>query len=182
MSRIGFFAVTAIVRIGCASGILLLDRRLRDRPRQQRQDAVDAVAHFLRGDVGVLLEAEGDDDLRDAFGGVRAELIDAADRVDRFLDLVGDLAFHLLGRRARQPRGHGDGRNVHVRHPVDAELGEGEDADDDQRENQDRCKDRAANAERSKPLHGHLCPCDCGSARLTAATLASSDGCRRPAA
>ena len=39
-------------------GVLLLDRRLRDRARQQRQDAVDAVAHFLRGDVGVLLELE----------------------------------------------------------------------------------------------------------------------------
>ena len=39
-------------------GIALLDRRLRDRPRQQRQDAVDLVAHFLGGDVGVLLQLE----------------------------------------------------------------------------------------------------------------------------
>ena len=41
-------------------GIELLDRRLVDRLRQQRQHAVDAVAHLLRGDVGVLLEQERD--------------------------------------------------------------------------------------------------------------------------
>ena len=60
-------------------------------------DAVDLVAHFLRGDVGVLVEQEADDDLRDAFGRDRAQLVDAADGVDRFLDLVGDLGFDLLG-------------------------------------------------------------------------------------
>ncbi len=32
----------------------------------------------------------------------RAQLVDAADGVDRFLDLVGDLGFDLLGRRAGQ--------------------------------------------------------------------------------
>ena len=142
-----------MVRIGARVGILLLDRRLRDRARQKRQDAVDAVAHFLRGDVSVLLEAEGHDDLRDALGGVRVELIDAADRVDRFLDLVGDLALHLLGRRAGQTRGHGDGRKVHLRQSIDAELAEGKDADDDQREDQNRGKDRTTNTEFSKPLH-----------------------------
>ena len=134
-------------------GILLLDRRLRDRARQQRQDAIDAVAHFLRRDVGVLLEPERDDDLRDAFGGIRAELIDAADRVDRFLDLVGDLALDLLRRRAGQTRGHGHRREIHLRQPIDAELAEGEGADDDQREDQDRGEDRTTDAEFSKPLH-----------------------------
>ena len=44
-------------------GIELLDRRLLDRARQRRQDAVDAVAHFLRRDVAVLLEQERDDDV-----------------------------------------------------------------------------------------------------------------------
>ncbi len=33
-----------------------IDARLLNRLRQQRQDAVDLVAHFLRGDVGVLVE------------------------------------------------------------------------------------------------------------------------------
>ena len=134
-------------------GILLLDRRLRDRARQQRQDAVDAIAHFLRGDVGVLLEPERDDDLRDAFGGVRAELVDAADGVDGFLDLVGDLALDLLRRGAGQTRRDGHGREVHLRQAIDAELAEGERADDDQREDQDRGKDRTTDAELSEPLH-----------------------------
>ena len=152
-SRIGFFARHRDRENRRRVGILLLDRRLRDRARQQRQDAVDAVAHFLRGDVGVLLEPERDDDLRDALGRIRAELIDAADRVDGFLDLVGDFALDLLGRGARQSRGHGDGREVHLRQPIDAELAEGERADDDQREDEDRGKDRTADAEFSEPLH-----------------------------
>ena len=86
-------------------GILFLDRRLQDGARQLREDAVDTVAHFLRGDVGVLLEVERDDDLRDAFSGIRIELIDAADRVDRFLDLVGDT-------RSRACSGAAPGRRV----------------------------------------------------------------------
>ena len=134
--------------------VLLLDGRLRDGARQQRQDAVDAVAHLLRGHVGVLLEPERDDDLRDALGGVRAELVDAADGVDGFLDLVGDLALHLLGRGAGQARGHGDRREVHRRQAIDPELAEGERADDDQREDEDRREDRTADAELSEPLHG----------------------------
>ena len=134
-------------------GILLLDRRLRDRPRQERQDPVDAIADFLRGHVGVLLQKERDDDLRDAFGRIRAELIDAADGVDGFLDFVGDLALDLLGRRARQTRRDGDGREVHLRQPIDAELAERECADDGQREDEDRGKNRTANAELSEPLH-----------------------------
>ena len=95
--------------------IELLDRRLIDGARQQRQHAVDPIADFLRGDVGVLLEQERDDHHRDAFRRRRAELVDAADRVDRFLDLVGDLGLDLLRRRARQPRRHDDGGEVDLR-------------------------------------------------------------------
>ena len=47
-------------------GIELLDRRLLDGARQLRQDAVHAIAHFLRRDVDVLLEQERNDDGRDA--------------------------------------------------------------------------------------------------------------------
>ena len=53
--------------------IELLDRRLDHRARQQRNDPVDLVAHFLRRDVRILLEHERDDDLRDAFGRVRGQ-------------------------------------------------------------------------------------------------------------
>ena len=50
-----------------------------------------------------------------------------------------------------------DGRDVDVREPIDAELAEREEADDGQREDQHRREDRAADAERGKPLHdGYL--------------------------
>ena len=63
-------------------GVHLLDARLLDGLGQQRQHAVHLVAHFLRRGVGVLVEQEGDDDLRDAFRRDRAEVVDAADGVD----------------------------------------------------------------------------------------------------
>ena len=115
MSRIGLSADTASVMHRRGVGIELLDRRLLDVLRQQRQHAVDAVAHFLRRDVAVLLEQERDDDRRDAFRRGRAQLVDAADGVDGFLDLVGDLGFDFLGRRAGQPRRHHDGGEVDLR-------------------------------------------------------------------
>ena len=121
--------------------------------RQQRQHAVDLVAHFLRGDVGVLVEQEADHDLRDAFRRRRAQLVDAADGVDGFFDLVGDLGLDLLRRGAGLHRRDDDGREVDLRKPIDAEPREREHADDGQRQDQHRREDRTADAERSKPLH-----------------------------
>src|SRR5947208_2679128 len=54
-----------------------IDARLLDRLRQLRQHAVDLVAHFLRRDVGVLVEQERDHHLRDAFRRHRPQLVDA---------------------------------------------------------------------------------------------------------
>ena len=134
-------------------GIELLDHRLIDRARQQGEHAVHAVAHFLRGDVAVLLEQERDDDLRDALGRVRAQLVDPADRIDGFLDLVADLGLDLLRRCARQPGRDDDGGEVDLREAVEAKLGEGEGADDGQRERDDRREHRTTNGNRSEPLH-----------------------------
>ena len=85
-------------------------------------DGVDVVAHLLRGDVDVLLEAEGDEDLRDALGRDRAQLVDAADGVDRLLDLVGDLGLDLLGRGAVEPRGDHDDGEVDLGEPSSPSL------------------------------------------------------------
>src|SRR6185369_66913 len=137
----------------CRIWVLLLDRRLRDRARQQWQDAVDAIANFLRGDVGVLFEPELDDDLRDAFRRIRAELIDAADGVDGLFDLVGDFALDLFRRRARQSRRDCDGREVHLRQSIDSQLAERERANNSQREDENGRKNRTTNAELSEPLH-----------------------------
>ena len=128
-------------------GIELLDRRLLDRPRQQRQHAVHSIANFLRGDVAVLLEQERDDDLRDAFRRIRAELVDAADRVDGFLDLVGDLRLDLFRRGSGEPRRDDDGGKVDLREPVQPEAGKRECADDGQRERDDGRKDRTTNGD-----------------------------------
>ena len=129
--------------------IELLDRRLLDVLRQERQDAVDAVAHFLRGDVAVLLEQEGDDHGRHAFGGRRAQFVDAADGVDGFLDLVRDLGLDFLWRRAWQARRHDDGGEIDLGKAIEAEPGERERADDRQRENQHAGEDW--------PLDGDRC-------------------------
>ena len=115
---------------------------------QERQDAVDAVAHFLRGDVAVLFEQERDDHGRDPFGRGRAQLVDAADRVDRFLDLVRDLGLDFLRRRAGQARRDDDGGEVDLRKAIEAEPGERERADDRQREDQDAGEDGALDGDR----------------------------------
>jgi hypothetical protein len=100
-------------------GVELLDARLIDVLRQVGQDRVDLVAHVLRGDVDVLFEHERDDDLRDAFRRDRPELVDAADRVDRPFDLVGQLGLDLLGSRAVLRRRHDDRRKIDLRESID---------------------------------------------------------------
>ena len=115
MSRIGLAAETASVSTGAESGSNFSTVGWSMVFGQQRQRAIDAIAHFLRRDVDVLLEQERDDDRRDPFRRRRSQLVDAADRIDRFLDLVGDLGLDLFGRGARQPGRHDDGREVDLR-------------------------------------------------------------------
>ena len=134
----------------------LLDRRLEGGARQLRQDAVDAITHFLGRGVAVLVEDERHHHLRDPLRRDRTQRVDGADGVDRFLDLVGDLGLDLLGRGPGQAGGHDDGRDVDVREAVDAEPEEGEQADDRQRQHQHPGEDRAPDTQRSEPLHGRL--------------------------
>ncbi len=157
MSRTGFVGRDRHRDHGRRGEVELLHRGLQHRARQLRHDAVDAVADFLRGDVGVLLELERHHDLRNALGRGRAEGVDRADRVDRLFDLVGDLGFDLLGRGAGQARRDRDGRDVDVGKAIDAEPAEREQADDGQRQHEHPGEDRAPDAEGGKPLHdGYL--------------------------
>ena len=80
--------------------LLLHDRRVGGLG-QVADDRIDLGPHFLRGDVGVLRQVEGDGDARLAFGRRRPQLVDAGDGVDRRFDPVGDLLLDALGRRAR---------------------------------------------------------------------------------
>ena len=61
-------AVTAMLSTGAASGSNFSTRGCSMVRGSSGSDAVDLVAHLLRGDVDVLLEQERDDDQRDALG------------------------------------------------------------------------------------------------------------------
>ena len=158
MLRSGSSAVSAMVSTGWASGsrfstvgcVIVRGSSGRTRLTLSRTSCVATSAS--------LSSVKFDDHLRHTFGGGRGQGVDTADRVDGFLDLVGDLAFDLLRRRAGQARRDEDRRDIDVRKLIDAELGEGEAADNRQRQNQNRCEDRAANAESGEPLHGDYCP------------------------
>ena len=128
------------------AGVELLNHRRLGRFGERCRHERHAIAYFLGGDVAVLFEQEGDDDLRHAFDGARAELVDAADRVDRAFDLLRDLAFDLFGRRARIRDGDRHRRQVDVREQVDAQPHERVQADHGQRQDEHRRKDRPANA------------------------------------
>src|SRR5262249_21324019 len=64
---------------------------------------------------------------------VRAQLVDAADRVDDLLDRLGQLRLDLLGARAGEIRLHRHDGRIGFRHQVEPELDVGEGAEQDQR-------------------------------------------------
>jgi hypothetical protein len=90
---------------GRGAGVEFLDHRGIGALREIGQHPSDRVADLLGADVRVLLQHEGDDHLAQAFKARRAQLVDAGDRVDRLLDLLGERGFDLLGARAPQRRG-----------------------------------------------------------------------------
>ena len=63
-----------------------------------------------------------------ALVGGGAQFVDAADRVDRFLDPLGDLGLDLFGAGARQHRVDVDDRIVRLRHQVESETQVGDGA------------------------------------------------------
>ncbi len=105
-------------------GVELLDNRDFRRFGKIVDNQVDFVAHFLRGHVGVFLQNEIDEDLRYAFERCRTQLVDAADRVDRAFDLVGDLSLDLLRRCAGISYCDGDRWQVDFRKQIHAERSE----------------------------------------------------------
>jgi hypothetical protein len=133
----GLVGVDRQVEHGSRVGVHLRDDRCVDVLRQVGDDAVHVVAHFLRRDVNVLVEAEGDEHLRDPLGRGGAKLVDAADRVDGFLDLVGELRLDFLGRGAGHARDDDHRGKVDLGKPIHAELevSRGADDADDEDEN-----------------------------------------------
>jgi hypothetical protein len=89
-------------------------------------------------------------------GRDRAQLLDAADGVDRLLDLVRQLGLDLLGRSPGQRGDHHDDRQIDVGETIQAEFLVADDADDQDDQDHHRREDGASDAYASEPLHGGL--------------------------
>ena len=135
------------------AGIELLNHRRERGLGKIGNDQVDLVANLLGRDVAVLLEHEPQHDPRLPLDRRRSQLVDAADGIDRAFDVLGDLGFDLLGRRARIDDRDGDGRHVDVRQQIDAQADEREAADDGQRQHQHGGEHGTANAELGELVH-----------------------------
>ena len=157
-SRIGLVGVERDVEDRRGVGVDLGDDRRVDVLGKMRKHAVHVVAHLLRGDVDVLVEDEGDEHLRHALAGDRAELVDAADGVDRLFDLVGDLGLDFFGRGAGEAGDDGDHGEVDLGEAVDAELEVAGRADDADEEDEHGGEDRALDADLGEPLHDEFSP------------------------
>jgi hypothetical protein len=134
-------------------GIELGDDGRIDALGQLREDGRDVVAHLLHGDVDVLVEAEGHDDERHALARGGSQLVDAANRVDGALDLIGEAGLDLLGRRAVECRGDENDGDVDVGEEVDPERAVAHEPEDHDREHQHPREDRVSDAEGGEPLH-----------------------------
>src|SRR5262249_1729249 len=103
-------------------GVLLLNPR---RPRVARElgdNGSHLVATALRGCLDVAFEGERDVHVRLPLVGVRAQLVNTADGVDRFFNAFRDLSFDFFGARTRKLDLDVDNRLVGLRHQVEAEV------------------------------------------------------------
>ena len=125
-------------------GVLLLDLRRPGVARKLLDDRRDLVADVLRRRLDIALEGERDVHLRLALIGVRPQLVDAADGVDRLLDPLGDLGLDLLGAGAGKLDLDVDDRLIGLRHQVEAEILVRERAEHDQRRRHHDGEDRDA--------------------------------------
>src|SRR4030095_752232 len=112
------------------------------------------VAHVLRGDVDLSIQVEGDDDDHRAAAGDRAPLLDALDRVDLLLELLGDLGLHLFGRGAGKLDAHVDRGQVDSWEAVDAQTEPARRADHHEGHDQHRGEHRTFYADLGELLHG----------------------------
>ena len=79
--------------------------------------------------------------------GVGPQLVDAADRVDRLFDPLGDLGLDLFGAGAGQLDLHVDDRLIGLRHQVEAEVLVRERAEHDERRRHHDGEDRTLDAD-----------------------------------
>ena len=115
------------------------------------RELVDDLRQFVADVLGrrfdVALEREVDRDARVALIGGGAQLVDAADRIDGFLDPLGDLRFDLLGAGAGKVGLHRDDRDVGLGHQIEAERLVRHGAEDDERRRHHDREDRTVDAD-----------------------------------
>jgi hypothetical protein len=126
-------------------GIDLLDDRRLGVAGKLADDGRDLVAHVLGRRFNVAFKGEIDHDAGEAELGRGAQLVDAADGVDHFLDALGQLRLDLFSAGAGQGHLHRHDRHVGLRHQVEPEIPVGERPHDDQRGRHHQREDRALN-------------------------------------
>ena len=139
--------VSASETIGKIVRVEPLDDRLEDLLRQLAADGRDRVANILRRLIDGLLEHERDDDLREAIGRRRVDLVDAADARQSILDAVDDLALDDVGRRAGVADADEDDRRLDVGELVGLQLVERGEPERDEREHRHDGDDRPLDGE-----------------------------------
>jgi hypothetical protein len=126
-------------------GVGLAHHRGKHVRRHLPHRAGGLFAHLFDRLGDVLVQHEGDDDVARAFGHHRAQLVNAADRRNRFFQRHDDLRDHLLGAGARQPRIDVDGGRVCPGEQIHAQVEKAEQPhhgeEQDQHEGENRTLD-----------------------------------------
>jgi hypothetical protein len=128
-------------------GVELLHHRGLDLDRQIGADRGDLVADVLRRHVDVALQLKLNEDLRQPFGTLGPQRLDAADRVDCLLDHVGNFALDGLGVGAFINHGDGDDGKVDVGKQAKTQPAVGSQPEDHQRRDEHQGKNRTTDAE-----------------------------------
>src|SRR5690606_18934919 len=162
-----------------------LDDRLVDGARQVAADLGDRILDVVQRPVGIDLEPELDRGRRLAVGDGRADMLDAGDRGDGVLDLLGDLRLQLGRRRTGVGDRDRDERHVDVREPRDRQPHEGDDAegaeDDEKQDGRNRVADRPGGEVPAHPFAPSLSVSRLASPWASTAVTASPSRTKVPA-
>ena len=130
-----------------------VDRRRRQVGGQQIAGRVDRRLHLLLGDVDGEIEPEAQRDERGAAGARRHHLREVGHLPELPLQRRGDRGGHHLRARAGIEGLHLDGRIIDLRQRRQRQEFVGDDADQQDREHQQRCRDRPLD-EQARRVHG----------------------------
>ena len=134
---------------------LAIGRRTRQILRQLSRGGVDRGLDVVGGGVDVAVEIELDGDRGRAERTRRRHLRDARDLRDLTLERLRDRSRHRVRGSAGQRRRDGDGRKVDLRQRRDRQRREGDEADQEHRNHDERGCDRAMDERRGKAfVHG----------------------------